>query len=100
MKSFKINFYKSENGSLTKVKELFRLADAVQELISNPPEEFFEMLVDHFPLHGWVEMEEEKANVFVIFVPRGSALHDFEREQFRKWLENASPADFSENHPD
>ena len=94
MRSFKIAFYKSEQGELTKIREFFRLANTVDELVSNPPEEFMDMLTEFVPLQGWVEMEPDKASVFVIFTPREGKIMDAEREEFSRWLENIKPADF------
>ncbi len=95
MKSFKISFYKSESGELVKIKELFRLADSIDELVAAPPQEFFDMLSDYFPLQGWAEMEENRANVYVIFAPRAAeGVSDIEVNDFREWLDNIKPADF------
>lgn len=95
MKSFKISFYKSEGGELIKIRELFRLADSIDELVASPPQEFMEMLNDYFPLQGWAEMEENRANVYVIFAPRAAeGDKDVEVNDFRKWLDNIKPADF------
>ncbi len=94
MKTFKISFYKSEMGELVKVREFFRLANTVDELVANPPEEFMDMLAEFLPLQGWVEMERDKASVFVIFTSRENRPKDHEVEEFGKWLENIKPADF------
>lgn len=97
MKSFKITFYVSENGELVKAKEFFRFAENLKSLVANPPEEFFEMLESCFPMHGWAEIEQETANVFVIFTPRNINLQEVNKDEFRHWLENLKPSDFSEH---
>jgi len=94
VKSFKIVFYRSENGELVKVREFYRFAEGLFELVENPPQEFIDMLEFFVPMHGWAEMEERRANVFVIFTPRDTRLQEFEKSEFRKWLENIKPADF------
>ena len=96
MKSFKISFYKSEGGELSFIKHFFRLADKIEDLVANPPQEFLDMLGDFMPLQGWAEVEESKANIYVIFSPRGSQIKDVEQNEFRQWLDKIKPADFKE----
>ena len=99
LKNFKIVFYKSELGELVKVKEFFRRAETLQELVADPPDEFFDMLGSFFPLHGWAEIGKENATVFVIFAPRadGGRLPDIEETEFQDWLGNVRPSDFKES---
>jgi hypothetical protein len=94
MKSFKISFFKSEGGELTKLSQFFRIANRIEDLVSNPPQEFLDMLVEYMPVQGWAEIEESRANIYVIFAPRGSHIGDFEQKQFSNWLETIKPADF------
>jgi hypothetical protein len=94
MKSFKISFYESTNGELIKLKELFRLCEAVADLVRNPPPEFFQMLETHFPINGWAEVGEDTGNVYVVFAPRDSVFQDSEKEAFRDWLDTITPSDF------
>ena len=98
MKSFKIVFYKSEGGEIVHVKTFFRLAEQLADLIKDPPEEFFDMLDDYSPMHGWAEVEPTRCTVFVIFVPKNAAhvTTDDEASQFREWLGNVKPSDFSQ----
>jgi hypothetical protein len=95
VKSFKIVFYKSQNGELVKVREFFRLAENITQLVADPPGEFFQMLEFFLPIHGWAEIEEKSASVFVIFTPRDTKLQEMENDEFKKWLENIKPDDFS-----
>jgi hypothetical protein len=97
LKSFKIMFYKTEKGELTLVRTFFRLADSLTDLMKDPPGEFFEMLREYMPVHGWAEVEDVRATVFVIFAPRAvmSASQDEEAASFRDWLNNAKPSDFA-----
>jgi hypothetical protein len=106
-KTFKIVFYISDNGELAHMKTLYREAEQITELVEDPPEEFFSMLSDNLPIHGWAEIEDEKAVVFVIFAPRSeedqtrrelispSDTMD-ERHRFRKWLSQIKPSDFKD----
>jgi hypothetical protein len=94
MRSFKILFYESRMGELVKVKEFFRLAEQISDLVQNPPPEFFEMLESSMPMHGWAEIDEERATVFVIFVPRGGELKEVDRKDFVDWLQKVKPGDF------
>lgn len=104
-KTFKIVFYISDNGELAHIKTLYREAEQIAELVEDPPEEFFAMLGDNLPIHGWAEIEDEKAVVFVIFAPRtendqtrreliSPADSLDERQQFRTWLSQIKPSDF------
>ncbi|MFA6449829.1 MAG: hypothetical protein WCX65_10190 [bacterium] len=94
MKSFKISFYKSDGGELTKLLQFFRLAEKIEDLVANPPQEFLDMLDEYLPLQGWAEMEENRANIYVVFTPRGNNIRDFEHNEFRRWLDTIKPADF------
>ena len=94
MRSFKILFYVSRGGELVKVKEFFRLAEKLSDLVKNPPQEFFEMIESSLPMHGWAEIDEERATVFVIFVPRGGELTEVDRKDFVNWLQKVKPGDF------
>jgi len=99
LRNFKIIFYKSELGELVKVKEFFREAEAIQDLVSDPPDEFFDMLGSFFPVHGWAEIEKEASTVFVIFAPRNKKLDvlgDVDENEFQVWLENVQPSDFKD----
>ncbi len=97
MRTFKIIFYKSEKGELVKAQEVFRLANSINELVEAPPQEFFDMLDDYFPLHGWAEIEERRATIFVIFTKRKANLQDIDRKDFKEWLESVNPSDLSES---
>ena len=96
MKSFKIVFYKSEKGALVHMRTLYRMAAQLMDLVENPPGEFFEILKEFMPIHGWAEMEETRATVFVIFAPRSVILGaiDEETSKFREWLSEVKPSDF------
>ncbi len=96
MRSFKIVFYKSESGELVKMKEFFREVDGLQELIADPPDEFFEMLGSFFPVHGWAEMDRERSTVFVVFAPRESDLDEIDNDEFKDWLNSVSPGDIKD----
>lgn len=96
MRSFKIVFYKSESGELVKIKEFYRVVEELQDLIADPPDEFFEMLGSFFPVHGWAEMDQEKATVFVIFAPRPGDLNEVDNIEFKDWLNNVRPGDFKD----
>lgn len=104
-KTFKIVFYVSDNGELAHMKTLFREAEQIGELVDDPPDEFFDMLMENLPIHGWAEIEDEKAVVFVIFAPRTEDDNTHrelispsdtldERHRFRKWLNQLKPSDF------
>jgi hypothetical protein len=106
-KTFKIVFYVSDNGELAHAKTLYREAEQIAELVEDPPEEFFAMLGDNLPIHGWAEIEDEKAVVFVIFAPRTEADNtrrelispgdaNDERNRFRMWLSQIKPSDFKD----
>jgi len=96
MKSFKIVFYKSEKGELVHMRTLYRLAEQISDLLDDPPSEFFDIIKEYMPIHGWVEMEETRATVFVIFAPRSVVLGPIseEKEKFREWLNGVKPSDF------
>jgi len=96
-KSFKIVFYKSEMGELVKVMTLYRMAEQLSDLINDPPKEFFEMLGEYAPVHGWAEIEDTRAAVFVIFARHGMERTGTaeEAKHFRDWLESVKPSDFS-----
>ena len=96
MRNFKIVFYKSELGELIKIKEFYREAAAIHDLVANPPEEFFEMLDSFSPVHGWAELDKTSSTIYVIFAPRGKRLQEIENTEFLEWLESVSPADFNE----
>jgi hypothetical protein len=105
VKPFKIVFYLSHKGELTLLKTLYRQAEKLVDLVMDPPPEFFELLESHIPIHGWAEIDDDSACVFVIFAPRGSTpretesftsrLVDAEEMQFRDWLNQVKPSDFS-----
>ena len=97
MKTFKIVFYSSEHGELSKMKEFFREADRIQDLVSEPPEEFFNMLTTFFPVHGWAELEDGSSTIYVIFAPRPARLEEVEEGEFLDWLENVQPSDFKDS---
>ncbi|MEW6200368.1 MAG: hypothetical protein AB1546_00205 [bacterium] len=98
MRVFKIVFYRSEKGELTKFKEFYREAEALSDLLENPPFEFYDAMKKLFPLHGWAEVDDEQSTVFVIFTGRkgrtGRARRDAEKVEFRNWLKKAKPSDF------
>ena len=103
-KNFKIVFYRSDEGHLAHMKTLHRKAEKLVDLVLDPPEEFFEMLEENMPIHGWAELEEKDATVFVIFAPRShppletetftSTFIDAEEIQFKEWLNGVKPSDF------
>lgn len=94
MKSFRIVFYKSEEGELIKIKEFVKEAVKLQDLIQDPPDEFFEMLKNYAPVHGWAEMEPVASTVFVIFTERSRKLPEENDEDFKNWLAEVRPSDF------
>ena len=98
MRVFKIVFYRSENGELTKFKEFYREAEALSDLLENPPDEFYEAMKKLFPLHGWAEVDEERSTVFVIFTVKAKQpkrpRRDKEKVEFRNWLKQVKPSDF------
>jgi len=96
LQTFKIVFYKSHQGNLLKVKEFYRQAEELQELIADPPDEFFEMLNTFMPVHGWAEIEGENNTVYVIFAPRDTRLEDVEESEFQDWLDHVRPGDFKD----
>lgn len=105
MKPFKIVFLLSHKGELKQLKTLYRQAEKLVDLIMDPPAEFFELLESHIPIHGWAEIDDTSACVFVIFAPRSdppretesftSQLVDAEEMQFREWLSQVKPSDFT-----
>lgn len=94
MFAFKVVFYKSLKGDLTKIKEYYQMAETFTDLIESAPSELFDILKTCFPVHGWVEIEQEKGTVFVIFVPRYNEKLRIEEEEFKTWLEKVKPKDF------
>lgn len=95
MPSFKILFYRSEGGELVKVREFYRVANALSDLVQTPPKEFFDMLEDSLPMHGWAEVDEGRVTVFLIFVPRPGDLGEVDHDEFVDWLRNIKPSDLS-----
>lgn len=95
MKNFKIVFYKSDLGELVKLKEFFKEAEAVNDLVQDPPDEFIDMLGSFFPVHGWAELEKRNSTIYVIFAEREEKLETINEDDFKDWLNGASPSDFS-----
>lgn len=95
MKNFRIVFYKSDLGELVKLKEFFKEAEAVNDLVSDPPDEFIDMLGTFFPVHGWAEIEKRNSTIYVIFAEREEKLETVDADEFTEWLKEVSPSDFS-----
>ncbi len=94
--TFRVVFYRSENGELIKVREFARTAASVNDLVSDPPQEFLDMLGDFIPIHGWAEINTENTVVYVIFATRfDSNLEDIGKDDFHIWLDEAKPSDLN-----